>query len=239
MSRYGLRGDAVYIALDNVDQSLLIAQEHLEMIAPLFKKNTLEQTGFAVDEEGFSYRGRTYSLAEIIETRSYRVIHQTRHIPLGVTTSHDPAFSFLLIMRDGEAIQVTEQSTLLSTSKQERVDQLQKAYDFISEKTFQQRANKYLNQIQSHGYFDYGAFRFSPIDKKIIEINSGKAKSISELEFLRSYGFIELVPKNESLAAKTLRRTKQEFSGKRYGISTLSDGDVFFALLAHYFRLQW
>lgn len=209
------------------------------MIAPLFKKNTLEQTGFAVSDDGFSYKGRMYKLADVVETRSYRVIHQTRHIPLGVTESHNPAFSFVLVMRDGEAVQVTEQSTLLSSSKKERIDQLQKAYDSISEKTFQQRAQKYLTQVEANGYFEYGVWRLSPSQQKIIETTSGKGYSVSELQFLRSYGFIELVPSNEGLVAKALRKSKQELSGKRYGIATRSDGDVFFSLLAHYFHLKW
>lgn len=209
------------------------------MIAPLFKKNTLQQTGFAVTDDGFSYKGRTYQLADVVETRSYRVIYQTRYIPLDVTGNHDPAFSFVLIMRDGEAVQVTEQSTLLSSSKQVRVDQLQRSYDFISEKTFQQRAQKYLAQLEAKGYFEYGAWRLSPSQQKIIDTTSGKAYSVSELQFLRSYGFIELVPSNEGVVAKALRRSKQELSGKRYGISTISDGDVFFALLAQYFHLKW
>jgi hypothetical protein len=37
------------------------------MIAPLFKKNTLEQTGFAVSDHGFSYKGRAYKLADVVE----------------------------------------------------------------------------------------------------------------------------------------------------------------------------
>lgn len=209
------------------------------MIVPLVKKNTLEQTGFAVSGDGFFYKGRTYKLSDIVETRSYRVIHQTRYIPLGVTESHDPGFSFVLVMRDGEAVQVTEQSTLLSSSKQERVTQLQKSYDFICENTFQQRAQKYLAQIETHGYFEYGPWRLSPGQQKIIDTTSGKGYSVADLQFLRCYGFIELVPTNEGLVAKALRKSKQELSGKRYGISTLSDGDVFFSLLAHYFHLKW
>ena len=209
------------------------------MVAPLFKKNTLEQTGFGVNDEGFSYKGREYRFEDVIETRSYRVIYQTRHIPVGFTENHNPAFSFILLMRDGEAVQVTEQSTLLSSSKQERINLLQSAYDLISERTFQQRAQKYTTQIESNGYFDYGKWRFSPPQQKIIDTDSGKGFSVSELQFLRSYGFIELVPTSEGLMAKALRKSKQEISGKRYGIGTLSDGDVFFALLAHYFHLKW
>ncbi len=209
------------------------------MIAPLFKKNTLEQTGFAVSDDGFTYKGRTYKLTDVVETRSYRVIYRTKYIPLGFSDSHDPAFSFVLVMRDGEAIQVTEQSTLLSSSKQERVDQIQKAYDFICEHTFDQRAQKYVSQIEANGYFDYGVWRLSPSQQKLLDTTSGKGYSVSDMQFFRGYGFIELVPTNENLMAKVLRKSKQELSGRRFGIDTLSDGDVFFALLAHYFHLNW
>lgn len=209
------------------------------MIAPIFKRNTLEQTGFAVGNDGFMFKGRKYKLDDVAETRSYRVIHQTLHVPMGVTERHDPAFSFILIMRDGETVQVTEQSTWLSSSKQERVDQLQQAFDFISQKTFQQRVRKYTAQVDAYGYFDYGKWRLTPSQQKIIDTDSGRDYAASDLQFLKGYGFIELVPTNEGLVAKTLRKSKQELIGKRYGIETLSDGDVFFALLAHYFRLQW
>lgn len=209
------------------------------MIAPLFKKNTLEQTGFSVSDDGFSYRGRSYRLADVVETRSYRVIHQTRHIPLGVTESHDPAFTFVLVMRDGEAVQVTEQSTLLSSSKQERVDQLQATYDFICENTFDQRARKYVVQVEANGFFDYGKWRLAPSQQKFIHVATGKGYSVADLQFIRDYGFIEIVPANEGLVAQALRKSKQEVTGKRLGIGTLSDGDVFYALLSHYFHIKW
>lgn len=209
------------------------------MVAPLFTKNTLAQTGFAVTDEGFSYNGRSYTFSEVAETRSYRVIHQTRYIPMGETASHNPAFSFVLIMRDGEKVQVTEQSTLLSSSKQDRVELLQESFDLICQQTFQQRARRYVDQIESNGYFNYGLWRFSPVNRKIIDTSSGRAFNVSDMQFLRGYGFIELVPRNESFMAKTLRKSRQELSGKRYGINTLVDSDVFFSLLGHYFQLKW
>lgn len=201
------------------------------MIAPLFKKNTLEQTQFAVTATGFLYKGRTYDFSEVVETRSYRAIHQTRHIPLGVTTSHNPAMSFLLVLKDGEHVQVTEQSTLMSSSKQVHIDQLQRAFEELCTKTFQQRAQKYVVQIQSTGLFEYSGWRFSPGQQKLIDADSGRAYTINELQFLRSYGFIEVVPTQESFTAKVLRKSKQELSGRMHGIGTLCDTDVFFALL--------
>jgi len=57
-----------------------------------------------------------------------------------------------------------------------------------------------------------------------------------EVDGHKEYGFIEVVPENEGLASKLLRKSKQELSGKRYGIGALVDTDVFFALMAHYFQ---
>ena len=209
------------------------------MVAALLKKNTLEQTQFELTPEGFLYRGLKYAFSDVIETRSYRAIHQTQYVGMGVTTSHNPAMSFLLLMKDGEQVQVTEQSTWTHSSKQERVDQVQVAFDVICTQTFQQRAKRYTDQPQSIGYFEYGGWRFFPEQGKVIDSASTRAHAISHTQFLRSYGFIEIVPKNESIAAKFIRKAKQEFNGSRYGIGTLTDTDVFFALLAHYFRLQW
>lgn len=209
------------------------------MIAPLFKKNTIEQTGFDVSDDGFSYKGRPYKLSDVEEIRSYRVMHQTRQIPMGASENHNPAISFIIKMRDGESIQVTEQSTLISSSNNKRVEHLQATIDYITKKTFGQRVAKYLAQIEGNGYFDYGTWRFSTSQRKIIDMTSGKGYLASELNFLRSYGFIEMVPKNESLVEKVLRKSKQEISGKRWGIGTLVDTDVFFSLLEHFFKLKW
>ena len=209
------------------------------MIAPLFKKNTLEQTQFEVLPTGFRYRGLTYEFSDVVETKSYRVVHQTKHIPMGVTTSHDPAMSFLLLMKDGEQVQVTEQSTLTSSSSQSRVWQLQKAYDEICAKSFDQRVKKYTDQVEASGFFEYNGWRFFPQQRKVVDTASKKAHAVTENQFLRHYGFIEVVPKQESFGSKLLRKSKQELSGNLYGFGTLVDSDVFFALLAHYFQMRW
>jgi hypothetical protein len=209
------------------------------MIAPLFQKNSLEQTQFELREVGFVYKGRSYTFDDVIETRSYRVTHQTHHVPAGFTSEHDPAIGVVLVLKDGERIQITEQSTLLSSSKQERVDRLQHAFDKVCAKTFKQRTQKYVNQVSAHGYFEYSGWRFTPAQRKLTEVATGRAHSVEQLSFMRRYGFIELVPTGEGLAAKLLRKSKTEWSGRLFGIETLTDTDVFFALLKHYFQLAW
>ena len=43
------------------------------MVAPFKKKNTLEQTGFALVDGGFIYRNKVYSFDDVIETRSIKL----------------------------------------------------------------------------------------------------------------------------------------------------------------------
>jgi len=208
------------------------------MVAPFFKKNSLEQTKFALTSTGIQYHGKEYPFLDIVETKSYRVIHQTRHIPMGVTSQHDPAISFILVMRNGDQIQVSEKSTWTYSSKQEKVDLLQTAYDTICEKTFAQRAKKYVDQLESSGFFEYGGCKFFPSEGKII-VDGGRTYLVNETEFLLAYGYIEMVPKQENLGKKFFRKAKQELGVGRPSIRTLADLDVFFALLNHYFNLRW
>lgn len=208
------------------------------MVAPLTRKNTIEQTGFALTPDGFTYAGRKYSDEAVVAIRGYRVIHRTHVVMVG-TSEHDPAISFVLSLRDGTDAQVTEQSTWTYNSKSERVNQLQADLDETCRRTFQQRARKYTSQVESNGFFQYGVWRFFPKERRVSDSSSGRTYLVDELELLRHYGFIEVQKKAEGLAAKLLRRTKEETFGRRYGISTLEDADVFFSLLAHYFQLRW
>ena len=209
------------------------------MVAPLLKKNTLEQTQFSLTDNGFTYLGQIYSFDEVAEVRSYRVIHQTRHVPFGGTTEHDPAMAILIAMKDGKQIKVTEQTTWTSSSKQNNIDRIQYAFNYICAKTKDQRMKKYITQIERHGHFEYGGWRFVPNEQILIDIKSGNTYKRGQMRFMKSYGFIAMEPVNEGLAAKIIRKSKQEFTGRQIGISTLSDTDVIFDLLRHYFRLAW
>ncbi len=209
------------------------------MAAPIFKKNTLEQTQFSLTDNGFTYLGEMYHFDEVAEVRSYRVIHQTRHVPFGGTTEHDPAIAILIAMKDGKQIQITEQSTWTSSSKQNNIDKIQHAFKCICSKTKDQRMRKYITEIEKYGAFEYGGWKFLPNEQILIEIKTGNSYKRSEMRFKKGYGFIAMEPVNEGLTAKLIRKAKQEFSGHQIRINTLSDTDVFFDLLRHYFRLSW
>lgn len=108
------------------------------------KKNTLEQTGFKLTSEGFIHRGVSYKFDEVVETRSYRKVFERKIIMVGSDFTH--GMSIIFVMKSGENVQLTEQPTWLSDSKLDRVEQIQKIFDTISDKTFHNRARKYLNQ---------------------------------------------------------------------------------------------
>ena len=41
------------------------------MVAPLKKKNTLEQTGFTLTEQGLTYKGISYHLDDVVEAKDF------------------------------------------------------------------------------------------------------------------------------------------------------------------------
>jgi len=208
------------------------------MVAPLTRKHTIEQTGFQLTPGGFTYGGKQYRDADVVAIRSYRVIHRTHVVMVG-TSEHDPAISFIFTLRDGTEAQVSEGSTWTYTSKAERVNRLQADLDEMCKRTFEQRVRKYTSQVETSGFYQYGVWRFFPKEQRFSDTASGRTFALSEAKLLRHYCFIEVQERSEGLAAKLLRRTKEETLGGRYGIPTLEDGDVFFALFAHYFGVRW
>ena len=200
------------------------------MAAPLKRKNTIEQTGFTLTPSGFTYRGKQYSDTDVVAIKSYVMI---------ATAEHDPAISFILTLRDGTQAQVTEQSTWTYTSKQDRVNRLQTDLDEICRRTFEQRVCKYTSQLEISGFYQYGVWRFFPQQQRFSDTSTGRTFTVSETRLLLHYGFVEVQERSEGLTGKLFRRTKEEMFGGRYGIPTLEDGDVFFALFDHFFQVRW
>lgn len=207
------------------------------MIAPLLPKNSLSQTGFQLREDSVHYRGLDHPLSNVESIVSAELIHRIRYI--GVGNSDDPQISFVLQMSGGEKVQVTEQTSWIKSSDPERVAQLRQMVLLIAEKTFKQRVRRYTDQVQRMGYFEYSGWRFFPGEGKVVDVGTGRAFLLANTDLLRHPWHLEVVPKGEGLGAKLLRRAKLETSGKIYGFGTISDTDVFFALLEHYFQLKW
>lgn len=197
-----------------------------------FKKNTLEQTRFSLTEYGFLYAGLSYKFIDVLETRIYRQVLETKVLLVG--SEHDHSISIVFVMRTGEQVQITEQPTWLGNSKLGKVEKIQEIYNVVSEKSFQTRVEKFVRQVDSQGYFDYAGWRFVPSDHKIINLELRRAHSTKTSRLLRSYGFVAVQGEVDGFAEKI----KTRMSGSA-GFGTLQDTDVIFALLKHYFGLQW
>lgn len=97
------------------------------MPAAFFKKNTLEQTAFTLNADGFSYRGRNHVFTDVAETLIYGVRYETKVLLVG--SDFDDAISVVFVMKDGTKVQVTEQPTWFSNSKVENVEKIHEIYN--------------------------------------------------------------------------------------------------------------
>lgn len=202
------------------------------MVSPIFKKNTLEQTSFELTDDGFLYRGISYNFDEIRDVKRYRQVLETKYVMVG--SDHTHGISIMFEMNSGEKVQLTEQPTLLSSSKIEKVDEIEKIYAIVSEKTFQTRAQKYLDQVSKRGFFEYSGWHFYPDKRKIVDYENRRSYQINSIKMLKSYGYIKIENKVESIGEKISKKIKGSV-----GINTLNNTDVFFALLKHFFKLEW
>jgi len=201
-------------------------------MVPLFKKNTLEQTGFMLTKNGFVHRGINYSFEEVIQTSSIRQVFETRVVGVGSEYAH--SIGILFVMVSGENVQITEQPTWFSTSTLKRVEQIQSIFNFVSEQTFHNRANKYLKQFELQGYFEYSGWIFYPEKMKMVLKEKKLAYSVQTTKFLRNYGYIKVLNESDSIGDKIRNKFKSDVV-----INTLIDTDVFFALLKKFFYLEW
>lgn len=100
------------------------------MVAAFKKKNTIEQTGFNLVPDGFSYRNRQYKFGDVIETRIFRSVLEHKVVLVGSDYHH--SVSVVFITKSGKELQVTEQPTWLSDSKMSSIEHVEKVFSRIS-----------------------------------------------------------------------------------------------------------
>jgi len=198
----------------------------------LRRKNTLEQTGFALTEGGFSYRGQAHRLEDVVETARLRQRLETRHLLVGSEFTH--SISVVFSMKTGEKVQLTEHPTLFFNSRAAHVERIDEIFNAVSERTFQGRLQKYLTQLQTQQFFEYSGWQFHPGTQTVVDSETKQMYSTRSAKFLRSFGFIEVREGPDGFGA-AIDRT----FGGRVGINTLRDTDVLFALLSKFFGLAW
>lgn len=203
------------------------------MVAAFKKKNTLEQTGFTLSDVGFMYCNKLYRFDDVIETRILRSVLEHKVILVGSDYHHSA--SIMIGIKSGELLQVTEQPTRLSNNKLSSVEHVENLFSVISQKSWDNRVQKYTRQVNEVGYYEYNGWRFYPTQRKIQDIKNNKYYDLNSVNLLKSYGFIAVREKNEGLDSKLIRN----LFGGQVGIRTLIDTDVFFALLKHFFDINW
>lgn len=203
------------------------------MVATFKKKNTLEKTGFALVDGGFTYCNKFYGFEDVIETRAFRSVLEHKFVLVGSDYHH--SISIMLGLKSGELLQVTEQPTWLSNSKLSSVEHVEDMFAVISEKSWNNRVQKYIKQINSVGWYEYNGWRFYPSQRKIQDLKNNKYYDSSRVNFLKSYGFIEIKEKDQGLGSKFFKI----LAGGQVGIGTLIDTDVFLFLLKNFFGVSW
>lgn len=203
------------------------------MAAPLRKKNTLDQTRFALTTTGIKYCEKFFSFKDVIETRVVRQVLEQRTVLVGST--FDYSISIVMITKSGEMLQVTEQPTMFSDSKVSSVKYIEDLFEEISRKTWDTRMKKYINQVNEKGFFEYDNWRFYTNQKVIQDLKSDKVYPVETTDLLKQPLSISVREKNMGIGMKLMK----SFVGKPQQISTMTDSDVFFFILRHYFGLEW
>ncbi|MDI1270502.1 MAG: hypothetical protein PSV40_15550 [Polaromonas sp.] len=123
------------------------------MVSAFKKKNTIEETGFNLAADGFTYRNRQYKFEDVIETRIFRSVLEHKVVLVGSDYHH--SISVMFITKSGEELQVSEQPTWLSNSKISSVEHVEKIFSIISQQTWDARVKKYTSQVAELGFFVY------------------------------------------------------------------------------------
>lgn len=202
-------------------------------MAAFKKKNTIEETGFNLATDGFTYRNRQYKFDEVVETRIFRSVLEHKVVLVGSDYYH--SLSVMFITRSGEELQVTEQPTWLSDSKMSSIEHVEKIFAIVSQRTWDARVKKYTSQVADLGYFVYGGWRIYPKERRLMLLKNSKLFELSDVDLGKRYGFVSVKEKGQGLGAQLLGK----LVNTEVGIGTLADTDVFFAVFKHYFGITW
>lgn len=203
------------------------------MCAALTKKNTLKQTGFDVDNLGLKYRNKHYRFDDVVGIKIVRHVLETKVI--GVGSEFDHSISIIILVKSGEHIQVTEQPTWLSNSKLNSVEHIERMFSVIAQKSWNNRLNKYIEQVKNNGYYEYDGWRFYTQKMKIQDLANNKTYDLNATTLSRYPTYLVVKEKNEGLGIKIFK----SLVGKEVIIGTMLDTDVFFTLFKHYFKRSW
>ncbi len=115
---------------------------------------------------------------------------------------------------------------------------IESIYRRLAELTFKQRVDKYLSELESEGYFTYAQAKFFPNGEIIFPKKNGRVDQ-SNYHFSRTSSDVflkEIKPEPTTVWGHVKKKLHDPIS---YSIPTSVDGDVFFALIKHYYKRSW
>jgi len=203
------------------------------MVAAFRKKNTVEQTFFHFNENFFNYFSNQYLYEDINEIRIARSKFELRVI--GVGSDYSYAIAIEIKMNNYEILKITEQPTFFSKEDQSKIKYIEDFIAIALKKSLRNRLKKYTDQVELNKYFSYSDWFFYVEDRVLFDKKNNKKYQINSINIFKHYGALEIKQKNNSFVNELLQNT----FGKPIVIDTLTDTDMFFTLLKHYFQISW
>jgi hypothetical protein len=203
------------------------------MVAPLKRKNTIEQNFFRFDDAFFYFSAKKYLYEDIEEIRFVRSRFELKTIGVGSDYSYSIAVE--ITINKNEKLKLIEQPTFFSSEKVENIKYIEEFLKNALSKSWENRIQKYIEQVQRNKFFTYANWNFYINDREFYDSQNNKKYSLNSVQLFKNYGTLVLKEKNESFASKFANVAL----GKQIFIDTLTNTDVFYALLSHYYNLNW
>jgi len=195
---------------------------------------------FILLHDGFIFKGRQYSDSDIINIRLSNVNLDYRYG--GLFHAADVKIVTLeLSLKSGEELKIKSEDwdqlnpagiviSLFRDKDKERND-IFMVYQQLCQRTFRQRLDLYLNQLNDHGYFMYNECKFYPSDKIVFRDIEFK---ISESQFISHGNGIEIKRKGGFSISEKLKFELTKYP--QFMITT--DTDVIRVLLDKLFGMR-
>ena len=195
---------------------------------------------FILLDDGFIFKGRQYSDTDITNIRLSNVNLDYRYGGL-VHAADVKIVTFELSLKRGEKLKIKSEDwdqlnpagIILSKlrDKDKERNEVFTVYQQLCQRTFRQRQDFYLSQLNDHGYFIYDECKFYPSDKIVFR---GLEFRISESQFINHGNGIEIRRKGGSSI-----REKLEFELTKYPqFMITTDTDVIRVLLDKFFGMR-
>jgi hypothetical protein len=191
---------------------------------------------FEVLNDGFKHKGIHHKFSDIYSIFfSYMLVEQK----LNFISAGEAERAFLYItLKNKEKIKLKFDEwgfvTGFNFDKKSDISNLVELYVFLMEKSFQYRIERFLKEISERGNFQYDDCIFKPKEQSIVF--RGSTFHVSDTNFLKGYGYVEMKRKSEGLLGKSIRFLNPL---KDPQFNTQDDTDCIFYILDKFYGLRW